>query len=140
MLRNSLRRRDFFIVSAALLLAPGHRLAAQPAGRRGTFAAEFGVLYGVLNYQVNGEIEENVDRGAGRCEVRLTGEGSGVTNRVEMQAEFREGRWAPVRSESKFEVQRREGWTRVKYDYERRRVEYHARAETFFLRKLRVVD
>jgi hypothetical protein len=45
-----------------------------------------------------------------------------------------------VRSESKFEIQGREGWTRIKYDYERRRVEYQARTETFFLRKLRVVD
>jgi hypothetical protein len=140
MVVNSLRRRDFLIVSAALLLAPASRLAAQPTGRRGTFAAEFGVLYGVLSYHVKGEIEESVDRGAGRCEVRLTGEGSGVTNRVEMQAEFREGRWAPMRSESKFEIQGREGWSRVKYDYERRRVEYQARTETFFLRKLRVVD
>jgi hypothetical protein len=140
MLGNSLRRRDFLIFSAALLLAPARRLAAQPIGRRGTFAAEFGVLYGVLSYHVKGEIEESVDRGAGRCEVRLTGEGSGVTNRTDMHAEFREGRWAPVRSESKFEIQGREGWTRIKYDYERRRVEYQARTETFFLRKLRVVD
>jgi hypothetical protein len=125
----------------ALLLAPaGHPAAAQPTGRRGTFAADFGVFYGVLNYHVKGEIEESIDRGAGRCEIRMTGEGSGVTNRVEMHAEFRAGRWAPVRSESKFEIQGREGWTKIKYDYERRRVEYQARTETFFLRKLRVVD
>ena len=137
---NSFRRRDFPIVLAALLLAPARRLAAQPTGRRGTFAAEFGVLYGVLSYHVKGEIEESVDREAGRCVVRLTGEGSGVTNRNEMHAEFREGRWAPLRSESKFEIQGREGWTRIKYDYDRRRVEYQARTETFFMRRLRVVD
>src|SRR5215467_6029539 len=140
MVTSEISRRKIFTLIAALLLTPAARLAAQPAGRRGTFAAEFGVLYGVLSYHVKGEIEESVDREAGRCEVRLVGEGSGVTNRVEVHAEFREGRWAPVRSESKFEIQGREGWTRIKYDYERRRVEYQARAETFFLRKLRVVD
>jgi hypothetical protein len=140
MVTPAISRREMFALMAALLLAPARRLAAQPTWRRGTFAAEFGVFYGVLSYQVKGEIEESVDRGAGRCEVRLTGEGSGVTNRVEMHAEFREGRWAPVRSESKFEIQGREGWSRIKYDYDRRRVEYQARTETFFLRKLRVVD
>jgi hypothetical protein len=37
-------------------------------------------------------------------------------------------------------VRGRESRTQVTYDYERHVIEYHARAETFFLRRLRVVD
>jgi hypothetical protein len=136
-----LTRRDFLTLSAALLLTPAGRLgAAEPTVRRGTFAADIGVLYSVLSFHMEGVIEESVDRGAGHYEVRLTGQGSGIANRIESRGEFRDGRWVPLHSASWFEIQGRESRVQVVYDYDRRSVEYHARGETFFLRRLRVVD
>ena len=140
MLEQSISRRDFLTLSAALLLAPSGRLAAQPLVRRGTFAADIGVLYRVLSFHMEGEVEENVDREAGRYEVRLTGQGSGIANRIESRGEFRDGRWVPLHSASWFEIHGRESRLRIAYDYDRRTVEYHAHGETFFLRRVRIVD
>ena len=141
MLKNSLSRRDLLTLAAALLLAPAGRLAAaESTARRGKFAADINVLYRVLSFHMEGEVEESVDREAGRYEVRLTGQGSGISNRIESSGVLREGRWAPARSASWFEIQGRESRTRIVYDYQRRSVEYHAHGETFFLRRMRVVD
>jgi len=141
MLENPLSRRDLLSLAAAVLLAPAGRLAsAESTARRGKFTADIGVLYRVLSFHMEGEVEENVDREAGRYEVRLTGQGSGISNRIESSGVLREGRWAPVRSASWFEIQGRESRTRIAYDYQRRSVEYHAYGETFFLRRVRAVD
>jgi hypothetical protein len=140
MLNNLLRRRDFLIFSVTFLLAPTRRLAAEPLARRGTFVADVGILYQVLNFHLEGGVEESVDREGGRYEVRVTGQGSGIANRIESSGEFRDGRWVPLRSASWLQVHGRESWTRIAYDYSHRSVEYHARGETFFLRRVRVVD
>src|SRR5207245_968415 len=39
-----------------------------------------------------------------------------------------------------FTLHGRESQTQIAYDYDGRRIEYHARGETFFLRRVRVVD
>jgi hypothetical protein len=46
----------------------------------------------------------------------------------------------PVRSTSSFNVRGRLSRTEVDYDYARRTIAYRARGETFFLRRLRLVD
>jgi hypothetical protein len=141
MLENPLSRRDLLSLAAALLLAPVGRLAAaESTARRGKFTADIGVLYRVMSFHMEGEVEENIDREAGRYEVRLTGQGSGISNRIESSGELREGRWAPVRSASWFEIQGRESRTRIAYDYQRRSVEYHAYGETFFMRRMSAGD
>jgi hypothetical protein len=85
-------------------------------------------------------VEESIDQEAGRYAVRVTGQGDGIANRIESRGVLREGRWAPLQTASWFQVRGRESRTQVAYDYGRRTVEYHARGETFFLRKLRMVD
>ena len=132
-------RRDFLTLALAVLLAPA-RLAAAPVDRRGTFAADVGILYQMLTFHMTGDVQESIDRGAGRYEVRISGQGDGIANRIESSGVLRGGRWVPLRDASWFLVKGRESRTQVVYDHERHLIEYHARAETFLLRRLRVVD
>jgi hypothetical protein len=134
-----IRRRDFLTLALAALLAPAG-LGAAPVARRGTFAADVGILYDLLTFQLRGEIEEHSDRAAGRYHVRVTGQGDGIANRVEASGVLRDGRWVPTSDVSWFLVRGRESRSQVVYDQARQVVEYHARAETFFRRRLRVVD
>jgi hypothetical protein len=133
-------RRDFLTLAAAALLLPPARLGAEPVTRKGTFAAEVGILYQMLTFRLNGQVQESVDRASGRYEVRIDGEGEAIANRIRSSGVWRAGRWVPVHSESWFQVRGRESRTRVAYDWERRVIEYHARGETLFTRRLRVVD
>ena len=132
-------RRDFLTLAFALLLAP-IRLAAEPVARQGTFAADVGILYQMLTFQLKGDVQERIDRAAGRYDVQITGQGTGIANRIESSGALRDGRWVPLRGASWFQVRGRDSRTQISYDYDRRLVEYHARGETFFLRRLRVVD
>jgi hypothetical protein len=133
-------RRRFLALGLSLLLAPRRALAAEAAVRRGAFAADVGILYSLFSFRLEGEMEETVDREAGRYQIRVVGQGTGIANRVESSGMLRDGRWVPLRAASWFQVRGRESRTDVTYHYPRRMVEYHARGETFFLRKLRVVD
>jgi hypothetical protein len=98
------------------------------------------LLYGALTYRIDETLAESIDRSAGRYEVAMTGEGDGIVNRVESSGALRQGRWAPLRSQSFFSVKGRESRGDVTYDYTARRIDYHFKGETFFLRRLRVVD
>src|SRR6266850_2586664 len=138
-IEEPVNRREFLTLALAVLLAPA-RLAAEPVARRGTFAADVGILYQMLTFQLKGEVQESVDRAGGRYDVTISGQGAGIANRAESTGVLRGGRWAPLRSVSWFQVRGRESRTQVTYDYERHVIEYHARGETFFLRRLRVVD
>ena len=115
------------------------RLAAEPVARRGTFAADVGILYQMMTFQLKGDVEVRIDRPGGRFDVTVSGQGDGIANRIESSGVLRDGRWVPLRGSSWFQVRGRESRTQVTYDYERHVIEYHARAETFFLRRLRVV-
>jgi hypothetical protein len=136
---SPVNRRNFLTLALAVLLAPA-RLVAEPMARRGTFAADVGILYQMLTFHVAGDVQESIDRGTGRYEVRVSGQGDGIANRIESSGLFRGGRWVPLRGTSWFQVKGRESRTQVTYDHERHVIEYHARAETFLLRRLRVVD
>lgn len=132
-------RRDFLTCLAVALFIPAP-LAAKSSERVGTFHAEVGILYRTLTFQLRGDLQESIDRAAGRYEVRVNGQGDGIASRIESTGIRREGQWRPLRSASWFQVQGRESRVAVTYDYERRVVEYHARSETFLMRRLRVVD
>ena len=138
-IEEPVNRREFLTLALAVLLAPA-RLAAEPVARRGTFAADVGILYQMLTFQLKGEVQESVDRVGGRYDVTVSGQGDGIANRIESSGVLRGGRWVPLRGASWFQVRGRESRTQVTYDYERHVIEYHARGETFFLRRLRVVD
>jgi hypothetical protein len=132
-------RRGFLTLALAGVVAPA-RLGAEPVARRSGFTADVGILYQMLTFQLKGDVQESVDRTAGRYDVRVTGQGEGIANRIESKGVLREGRWRPLQSASWFQVRGRESRVQVSYDYERRLVEYHARGETFLMRRLRVVD
>jgi hypothetical protein len=70
----------------------------------------------------------------------VRGQGDGIASRIESAGIWREGRWWPLRSASWFQVSGRESRVQVSYDYGRRLLEYHARGETFLMRRLRIVD
>ncbi|MBI3454248.1 MAG: hypothetical protein HY002_00480 [Candidatus Rokubacteria bacterium] len=132
-------RRGFLALVAALALAPlrGARAAEQ---RTGTFDAEVGILYGALSFRLAGTIHETLDRDAGRYDVKIRGQGTGIANAVDSLGVWRDGRWAPSRTGAVFVVYGRESRTEVTYDYGQRTIEYHNRSETFLLRRLRVTD
>ena len=137
-------RRQFLTLLAVLPLqavAPGRpAVASGRQSRAGGYIAEVGILYDVISFKVSGTIQELVDREAGRYDVRVAGEGDGVANRVESFGRFREGRWAPERAAAWFNVKGRESRSEVSYDWPARRINYKFRGETFFLRRLRVVE
>ena len=132
-------RRNFLTVLLAGLLIPV-RLLAEPVARRSGFAADVGILYQMLAFQLRGDVRETIDRGAGRYEVKVNGQGDGIANRIESSGVLRDGRWAPLKSASWFQVRGRQSQVQVTYAYDRRSVEYHARGETFIMRRVRVVD
>ena len=138
--RRFLTRREFLTLLPLALLAVPHRRAAAAESRTAQYTVEVGILYDALTFHLAGTIHETVDRVAGRYEVKVGGEGSGIVHRVEATGLRRGGRWAPARAVSYFNVKGRESRSEVRYDYDRRLVEYHFRGETFLLRRLRVAD
>ena len=140
MSRHDLNRRGFLTLAVAVLVAPGRLLGAEPAGRRGTYVVDVGLLYSMLTFHLQGVLDEQVDQAAGRYEVRSEGQGDRITSRLHSRGILRNGRWTPLEATSHFDVYGRESRTQVAYDHDRRSVEYHARAETFLRRRLRVVD
>jgi hypothetical protein len=59
---------------------------------------------------------------------------------MESAGTLRDGRWAPLRASSRFEVRGRTNRSDILYDWGGRLIDYHDRGETFFLRRQRVVD
>src|SRR5439155_8821652 len=104
------------------------------------YRVDVSLLYGALTYHIDETLAESIDRTAGRYDVTMTGEGDGIANRIESTGALRQGRWVPLRSRSFFSVKGRESRADITYDHARGRVEYHFKGETFFLRRLRVVD
>ena len=141
-----INRRQFLTLPLALLVpakvfalvqgqAPTQRQVVKAA-----YSADVGILYDMFSLRLQGTIEETVDREGGEYRVLAVGTGPGIANRLDSVGVLRNERWAPVRSESWFDVHGRQTRTEVLYDWGKRRIEYHARGETFFLRRLRIVD
>jgi hypothetical protein len=133
-------RRRFLTLPIGLLLKPFAPVSAEPLVYRRPYAADVGVLYDVLRFQLKGTVEESIDRRAGQYRVVIAGDGDSIANRVESVGRLQGGRWAPLRSHSWFTVRGRLSRTDIDYDYARSKIAYRARSETFFLRKLRTVD
>lgn len=133
-------RRRFLTLPLGFVLAPRGGVAAEIQSRKGSYVAEVGILYDLLTFRLAGTVDEVMDRTTGRYEVVAAGEGSGIANLVESAGRFHDGRWAPLRTVSWFQVRGREARSEVVYDYDQRLITYHYRGETFFLRRLRAVD
>ena len=133
-------RRWFLTLPAFLLLPTRARAFAQAQITRASYAADIGILYDMLTLQLQGSIQETVDGGAGHYRVIANGSGAGIANRFQSTGILRNGRWAPVQSQSWFDVRGRQSRTEIAYDWRKRQIAYHARGETFFLRRVRVID
>jgi hypothetical protein len=133
-------RRQFLTLPLALLLAPLAGGSAEVSQRKASYAVDVAILYRAFTFHLTGTIDEAVDRKAQRYHVVLAGQGPRIENRLESRGCLRAGRWAPEVSASSVQVLGRQSRTEIAYDYARETVEYHARGETFFLGRLRVVD
>src|SRR5262245_46130810 len=140
MSRKVIDRRQFLTLPLALLLAPQARAHAALETSKLAYGVDVSLVYGVLNYRVAGTMTEAIDRTKGRYDVAIAGEGDGIVNRIESAGSLRQGRWVPLRSRAFFSVRGRESRSDITYDHVRRSVEYHFKGETFFLRRLRIVD
>jgi len=134
MSRQLIARRDFLTLPLALLLSPPARAYAAVVAHSAPYRVDVSLLYGALTYHIDETLAESIDRTAGRYDVTMTGEGDGIANRIDSTGTLRQGRWAPIRSRSFFSV------ADITYDYAARKIDYHFKGETFFLRRLRLVD
>ena len=135
-----LGRRAVLGMALGWALARPRWAAAEADARKGAFSARAAILYGAFRFEESGIIEETIDRGAGRYEVRITGRGHEVTTEIESTGILREGRWTPLRFTDRFAVYGRESRLEITYDYARRLVRYLGRSETFLLRRVRMTD
>jgi len=135
-----LNRRGFLALPLAVLVVPWAKAWAGVQTRRSSYTAEVGIFYDLFTFRVVGSVDENVDRAAGRYDVTIAGQGTKIANRVESHGRLVQGRWAPLHTTGSFQVAGRESRSEVAYDWERGTIDYHAQAETFFLRRRRVVD
>lgn len=133
-------RRQFVAVPLVLLFAKSSPAVGGAELVKATYAADVGILYDMLTLQLKGSIEERIDRASGEYRVVAAGAGPGIANRFDSAGVLRNGRWAPVESRSWFDIRGRHSRTEIVYDWRRRKIEYHARGETFFVRRVRVVD
>lgn len=133
-------RRQFLTFPLALLLIPLARVFGEPQRLLASYSADVGILYDLLTLQLHGRIEETIDPGTREYRVEATGTGAGIANRLESTGMLRNGRWTPVQSQSWFDIRGRQSRTEIVYHWGKRQIEYHARGETFFLRRVRVVD
>ena len=140
MSRQVIGRREFLTLPMVFLLVPLVRAHATAVARSAPYRVDVSLLYGALTYRIDETLAESVDRATGRYDVALTGEGDGIANRIESSGTLRQGRWAPLRSRSFFSVKGRESRAEITYDYAARQIDYHFKGETFFLRRLRIVD
>jgi hypothetical protein len=125
----------------ALFLAPmGRVFAAAGVPRKGDYAADVAILYGAFTLHLAGTMDEIIDRAAGRYDVTISGEGARIANRIQSQGVLRNGRWAPLRTTSWFQVVGRESRTTLVYDYGAGTADYRFRGETFLMRRLRVAE
>lgn len=108
--------------------------------RKGEYAADIAILYGMFTLALAGPMDEVIDRDAGRYDVTIRGEGSRVANRIESQGMLQGGRWVPAKTTSWFQVVGREAKTTLVYDWSKRTADYRYRGETFLMRRTRVAE
>lgn len=135
----TLSRRQLLTLPLALLLAPRFGRAA-PAVRAAAYHADIGVLFSLFTFSLDGSVDEEVDRIAGRYRVLIAGEGDGVVNRIESAGFIRGERLAPAATTLFFSVRGRESRTQISYDYDQGLVHYRHASQTFLLGRRRVAE
>ncbi len=135
----TLSRREFLGLPLALLLPP-QLGRANPIAHSATYHADIAILFGLFTLTLNGDVEEEVDRIAGRYRVVAAGAGSEIASRIESVGRIRERRFTPDETTLIFTVRGRESRTHLTYDHTRGVIHYRHTSETFFLRHRRVAE
>jgi hypothetical protein len=140
----ALSRRAVLLGLGSLLLGlaiPARRAAASPPARRTVdYRVDISMLFDLLSYSVGGTMVEEVDAGAGRYQVLITGTGAGVTTRIEARGLIDSGRYRPLELKSAHSFVGRPSSLSITYDYPRGLVEYHAVGHTLLRGRRRQVD
>src|SRR5262245_1653760 len=126
----ALSRRVVILGLGSLVLGLGlptrRAAAATPAPRTFGYRVDISMLFDLLRYSVDGSMVEEVDTGAGRYRVLITGSGTGVTTRIEARGLIDNGRYRPLEMNSAHSFVGRESTLSISYDYARGLVDYHA--------------
>jgi hypothetical protein len=138
------RRRLLVGLSALALVSwpPGRRAdGSAPFSRASGYRVDISLAFGVFRYSITGRVVEEIDAGAGRYRVLITGGGTGVTSRVEASGLIDGGRYRPLTMRSAHSLAGRQSWLTIAYDYDRGLVDYHAVGHTLLRgRRREVVD
>jgi hypothetical protein len=144
MLELPLSRRAVLLGLGSLALGAGfstRRASAAPqAARTFAYRVDISMLFDLLRYSVSGSMIEEVDAGAGRYRVLITGSGTAVSTRVEARGLIENGRYRPLELKSAHSMAGRPSWLSITYDYARGVVDYHAVGHTLLRGRRRQVD
>lgn len=133
-------RRQFLTLPFALLLGPRLGRADQPVRSAASYHADIGILFNLFTFTLAGSVDEQVDRSAGRYRVVVSGEGSGVANRIESVGLLRQRRFMPTATTLFFSVKGRESRTHISYDYAHGLIYYRHASQTFLLGRRRIAE
>jgi hypothetical protein len=140
----TLSRRAVLLGLGSLVLSlalPTRRARANlPAGRTFDYRVDISMLFDLLRYSVGGTMVEEVDAGAGRYRVLITGSGTGVSTRIEARGLIDNGRYRPLELKSAHSFAGRPSSLSITYDYPRGLVNYHAVGHTLLRGRRRQVD
>ena len=140
----ALSRRAVILGLGALVLGhtlpPRRAAAASAAVRMFGYRVDISMLFDLLRYSVDGSMVEEVDAGAGRYRVLITGSGTGVSSRIEAQGLIDNGRYRPLELKSAHSFVGRPSSLSITYDYARGLVDYHAFGHTLLSGRRRQVD
>jgi hypothetical protein len=142
--RCNLSRRAVLLGLGTLVLGlslPRRRAAATPPGARTfDYHVDISMLFDLLRFSVGGSLVEEVDAGAGRYRVLITGSGTGVSTRIEARGLIDGGRYRPLELKSAHSLVGRPSMLSITYDYARGLVDYHAVGHTLLSGRRRQVD
>lgn len=124
-------------VSAALARSA---FAGEPARRSYRYRVDLAILFDLFSFAFTGSATEEVDHAARRYRVSVSGEGPGLSNRVDASGTIRNGRFLPLQYQASHTIRGRENKLTLRWDYGRGVVEYHATSYTLLLGRLRQVD
>src|SRR4030095_5469681 len=114
--------------------------AGAPATRTFGYRVDILMLFGLVQYSVSGSMVEEVDAGAGRYRVLITGSGTGVSTRMEARGLIDDGRYCPLEMKSLHSMAGRQSSLSITYDYARGRADYHAGGPTLLRGRRRQGD
>ncbi|MBI4611574.1 MAG: hypothetical protein HY726_21505 [Candidatus Rokubacteria bacterium] len=134
-----LRRREFLVSLLAFPLLSRVGRAAELV-RSASYHVDIGILFGLFTFALDGAVDEQVDRTAGRYRVLVAGDGPGIDNRIESEGVIQAGRFTPTSTSGLFRVKGRESRTTIRYDWDQGRAHYQHRSQTFLLGRERLAD